>query len=218
MILPVVPAIVLAAGQSSRMGRLKANLPVTAAAGADTFLSHIVRTFLAAGIDDVIVVVGHEKEAVLAGFDGRALSVRFVDNPDYASGQLSSLLAGLRVIDHPGVVATLVTLVDVPFASAATVRAVVDRYRATRAPVVRPSRAGRHGHPFLVDRVVFDKLRRANPAAGARPVIRSYASAAGDVEVEDEGAFADVDTPEEYASALRIFGAALEAPRGRSAP
>jgi molybdenum cofactor cytidylyltransferase len=201
----VIPAIVLAAGLSTRMGRPKPNLPVRGAAGTDTFLTRIVRTFMEAGVDDVVVVVGHEKETVLAKFSGSQLRVRFVENPDYANGQLTSLLAGLRVVDRPGVVAALYTPVDVPFTSSATIRTVLERYRETHAPVVRPTSDGRHGHPSLIDRTVFDQLRRADVVAGARPVIRRYASAAGDVEVDDAGAFFDIDTPEDYVEAVRIF-------------
>src|SRR6266576_1653630 len=160
MIQCVIPAIVLAAGKSTRMGRLKANLPVGPGGPVrnETFLMHVVRTLRDAGIDDVVIVVGHEKDAVLGSFAESGLSARFVENADYESGQLSSLLAGLRVVDRPGVVATLVTLVDVPFVSAATVRAVIDRYHQTHAPVVRPVRNGRYGHPMLVDRQRVDQL------------------------------------------------------------
>jgi molybdenum cofactor cytidylyltransferase len=94
--------------------------------------------------------------------------------------------------------ATLVTLVDVPLVAASTVRAVVDRYRRTQAPIVRPVRGTRHGHPVLIDRSLFESIRAADPNAGAKEVVRAYASPAGDVEVDDEGAFADIDTPEDY--------------------
>lgn len=202
---PVIPAIVLAAGKSSRMGRLKANLPVRAGEN-ETFLTQIVRTLMSAGIDDVVIVLGYEMEAVLSNFRESGLSARFVENPDYASGQLSSLVAGLRVVDRPGVAATLVTLVDVPFVSEATVRAVVERYRETHARIVRPMRRGRYGHPLLVDRSLFDQLRRADPNLGAKAVVRAHATPEGDVEVDDDGAFADIDTPEEYQRALSAFG------------
>ena len=191
----VIPAIVLAAGKSSRMGRSKAALPL---AGGDTFVTRIVRTFMNAGISDVIVVVGHDADAVAGAFAGTDLSVTLVENPDYEQGQLSSLLAGLRVIDRPGVVAALVTLVDVPLIAVSTVRAVVDRYQATHAPIVRPVRGVDHGHPVVIDRSLFDELRRADPRLGAKAVVRSHASAAGDVPVDDDGAFADADTPIEY--------------------
>ena len=191
----VIPAIVLAAGKSTRMGRPKATLPLD---NGDTFLTRIVRTFSAASVEDVVVVVGHDAEAVVSSLADADVSARFVENPDYEQGQLSSLLTGLRVVDRPGVAGALVMLVDVPLVSAATVRAVVDRYRTTHAPVVRPVRANEHGHPVLIDRSLFDALRRADPATGAKPIIRANVSAAGDVAVDDPGAFADFDTPDDY--------------------
>ena len=182
------------------MGRPKAMLPLDE---RDTFLTRIVRTFSDASVEDVVVVVGHDGGAVIESFANVDLVARFVENADYDQGQLSSLLAGLRVVDRPGVVAVLVTLVDVPLVSAATVRAVLDRYRETRAPIVRPVRGEEHGHPVLIDRSLFDVLRRADPSQGAKPVIRAHVSPAGDVPVTDAGAFPDADTPDDYA---RILG------------
>ncbi len=191
----LIPAIVLAAGRSSRMGRAKATLPLD---NGDTFLTRIVRTFRDAGVDDVIVVVGHDADAIARSFSESGLPARFVVNAGYDRGQLSSLVAGLAVIDRPGVAAVLVTLVDVPLVSAATVRAVIEHYRASRAPVVRPTSGARHGHPLLIDRSLFDALRGADPDEGAKPIVRAHASAAGDFEIPDEGAFTDIDTEEDY--------------------
>jgi molybdenum cofactor cytidylyltransferase len=191
----VIPAIVLAAGRSSRMGRAKATLP---AGDGHTFLSRIVRTFLDADVDDVIVVVGHDADGIAASFSESGLPARFVVNRDYDRGQLSSLLAGLDVIDRPGVTAVLVTLVDVPLVSPVTVRAVIDGYRRTRAPIVRPTSGDRHGHPLLIDRSVFGALRAADPSTGAKPIVRAHATAEGDIAIDDEGAFTDIDTEDDY--------------------
>ena len=177
------------------MGRAKATLPI---GSVDTFLTRIVRTFREAGADDVIVVVGHDAEAIAGAFAATELAARFVINRDYDRGQLSSLVAGINAIDRPGIVAALVTLVDVPLVSAATVRAVIDHYRASRLPVVRPTSGARHGHPLLIDRTLFDRIRQADPVAGAKPVVRAHATAAGDLPIADEGAFTDIDTAEEY--------------------
>lgn len=195
----VIPALVLAAGRSSRMGRAKALLPID---DRDTFLSRIVRTFLDAGVDDVVVVVGHEPQAIVESFAATGLPARFVVNREYDRGQLSSLVAGLGVIDRPGTSAALVTLVDVPFATAATVRAVLARYRESGAPVVRPTSGTRHGHPMVIDRSLFDALRHADPETGAKPIIRAHATPIGDLAIGDEGAFVDVDTAEEYERAI----------------
>src|SRR5262245_63578497 len=105
----MIPALVLAAGRSSRMGRAKASLPID---DRDTFLTRIVRTFLAAGVDDVVVVVGHDAQAIAASFAESGLPARFVVNREYDRGQLSSLRAGLGLVDRAGVAAVLVTLVD----------------------------------------------------------------------------------------------------------
>jgi molybdenum cofactor cytidylyltransferase len=191
----VIPVIVLAAGRSSRMGQPKALLSLGA---GETFLTRIARTFLDAGVADVVVVVGHDADAIVQSFAESGLPARFVLNRNYDRGQLSSLIAGLDVVDRPGTTATLVALVDVPLVSSATVRTVIDRYRATGAPVVRPTSGTRHGHPLLIDRSLFDALRTADPAAGSKPIIRAHASSEGDVPIEDEGAFVDVDTAEDY--------------------
>jgi molybdenum cofactor cytidylyltransferase len=196
----MVPAIVLAAGKSTRMGRSKALLPL---GGADTFLTRIVSSFRAAGVEEVVVVLGHDAEAIASALAERRVAARIVVNADYERGQFSSLLAGLRAVDRPGVGGILLTLVDVPLVSPETIRAVAARHRVTAAPIVRPVSGSRHGHPVLIDRRLFDALRQADPTHGAKPVIRAHASAAGDVEVNDEGAFLDVDTPEEYAALTR---------------
>ena len=196
MIEGMIPAVVLAAGKSTRMGRTKAMLPL----GGETFVSRIVRTFRSVGVEDVVVVVGHDAELVSTALSGMDLAPRVILNTEYESGQLSSILTGLRAVDRPGVVAMLMTLVDVPLVSAETVRAVLMRYRSTSAPVVRPVNGDRHGHPVLIDRRLFGQFRGADPASGVKPIVRAHASAVGDVEVFDEGAFTDIDTPEEYAA------------------
>jgi molybdenum cofactor cytidylyltransferase len=194
------------------MGRAKASLPL---AGGDTFLTRIVRTFLEAGVDDVVVVVGHDAETIVRDFTQSGLPARFVCNAEYDRGQLSSLVVGLGIVDRPGVAAVLVTLVDVPLVAPATVRTVIDRYRHTRAPIVRPTSGSRHGHPLVIDRSVFAELRAADPLAGAKPIVRAYASAAGDVAVDDEGAFTDIDTADDYRRVLNGLTSAAAGDRAQ---
>lgn len=192
----MIPGVVLAAGAATRMGRVKALIP-TAVAG-ETFLSRIVTTLDAAGVDDVVVVLAPGADDVRRAVLTLPILARLVENPHPERGQLSSVLAALAAIDHPGVSGMLVTPVDVPFVSADTAQALIVAWRRTRAPVVRPSRAGRHGHPVIFDRAVFDALRHADPALGAKAVVRAYGAAVLDVAVDDDGAFQDIDTPEDY--------------------
>jgi molybdenum cofactor cytidylyltransferase len=193
----MMPAILLAGGAASRMGRPKALLPVGPL--RESFLERTARVLLEGGADEVIAVLGAGAERIRTAIPPTA-RLRFVVNPDYSAGQLSSLLTGLRVADRPEVQAVLVTLVDVPLVSPDTVRAVLKAYRtsAGAAKIVRPSRQGQHGHPVIFDRTLFEELRRADLADGSKTVIRGHTADLLDIEVSDEGAFIDIDTPDEY--------------------
>jgi molybdenum cofactor cytidylyltransferase len=191
----MIPGIILAAGQSSRMGRAKALLPMSP---NETFLERVASTLLEGGVDDVIVVVGADAAAIGDAVVRRGLSVRLVENQDWAKGQLTSLNCAIRAIDRPGVRAAMVTLIDVPLVRVSTVRLLLNEYRRGSALVVRPERNGKHGHPVIFDRALFDEFRRANPERGAKEVIRAYSAEQLNVDVEDEGAFIDIDTPADY--------------------
>lgn len=196
----IVPGIVLAAGRSSRMGQAKSLLP-TGISG-ETFISRIVRALGAGGVQDVLIVVAEEESDMVAALAGAGVSTRTVVNPTPELGQISSLRAGLRAIDRPGVAGVLVTLVDVPLITAGLVRLLLDVHSRTRAPVVRPIRHGRHGHPVIFDRAVFEELHSASLDNGAKAVVQAHTAEVENVSIEDEGPFLDIDTPTEY---KRIF-------------
>lgn len=208
-----LPAIVLAGGASTRMGAPKALLRV----GEDTFLSRILGTLVAAGGDDVVIVTGGDDAPIRASVDRWAqappalsaacdLTVRVVRNDAPDADQFSSLRRALAAVEHPGLEGVLVTLVDHPFVSLATVRALLDRFSVSRAPVVRPRCAGRHGHPIIFGREAFALVLGARAHDGAKAVVRAFADRQQIVEVDDEGIWTDVDTPKEYDVALRRFG------------
>ena len=163
------------------------------------FVGRIVSTLLAAGLDDVVVVTGSQHEAIAAALamDGLSERVRLARNPDPSRGQLSSIWTGLDA-RSAGTEGLLLTLVDVPLLATSTVCAVVDAWRRTRAPIVRPIVDGRRGHPVIFDREVFDELRAAPLDAGARAVVRAHWHDAVDVPVDDRDCLIDVDTPADY--------------------
>jgi CTP:molybdopterin cytidylyltransferase MocA len=188
--------IVLAAGASTRMGRPKALLP----AGGATFVRTILAALRDGGVADAVVVIRPGHDAVAAEIAAAGYG-RTVVNPRPEEGQLSSLLAGLAAIDGDDVDAALVTLVDVPLVAAATIRLLLARAAASSAPIVRAVHGGRHGHPVIFNRRVFAALRGADPAIGAKAVVRT--AGVEDIEVADPGVLVDVDTPADY---TRLFG------------
>ncbi len=192
----MISGIVLAAGASSRMGKSKASLPFGAT--GETILSRIVSVLLTGGVAGVAVVAGAHIDAVRHAMPWAERRARLVEHPGWAQGQLSSLIAGLNAIDEPLLEAVMVTPVDVPLVNAATVAAVIEAWRRTRAPIVRPVDGDRHGHPVIFDRSVFDDLRQADLAVGAKAVFATHRDRVLNVDVKDAGAFEDIYTPADY--------------------
>jgi len=192
----MIPAVILAAGASTRMGRPKALLPI--GREGETFITRLVRTFCDAGADDLVVVVGAHADGVSEAVARMPVFVRVVENRAYERGQLSSLVAALDVVDRPGVQAVMAMPVDMPLVTQATVRALLDAYRKRPHLVVRPALGDRHGHPVIFDRALFAELRRTDFSIGARAVIAAHPRDVLDVPLTDPGAFQDIDTPEEY--------------------
>jgi len=193
----MLPGVILAAGDSTRMGSPKALLLTL---DGTPFVTAIAATFAAAALDEIVVVTGRDHDRIVRELASAALAIvpTVVRNPDPSRGQLSSLLTAMDALVSPQTEGLVVTLVDVPMLAAATVRQVVSEWRRTRAPIVRPAIADRHGHPVLFDRRVFDALRSAPPDRGAKAVVHEYAAEVLNVPVSDEGCLVDVDTPGDY--------------------
>jgi molybdenum cofactor cytidylyltransferase len=195
----VIPAVILAAGRSERMGRPKALLPCGSA--GDTFVSRIVTILRDGGADDVLVV-GRSDDVLLSAELVRC-GARLVENPDADRGQLSSIVVGLNAADRAGVTGIFVMPVDIPLVRVDTIARLKAAFLASAAPIARATHDGRHGHPVIFSRRVFDELRHADPAIGAKAVIRAHANAILDVDVDDENVLRDVDTPDDYERAFR---------------
>jgi len=188
----MIPAVVLAAGASRRMGRPKALLQL----GGGTFVLAVVDALTRAGIADIFVIVRDDTHDAIAAALPDTPAVRVVVNTRAEEGQLSSLITGLDTADAPGVSGVLVTLVDVPLVTPATVRTLIARAGSSASPILRAVHGGRHGHPVIFKREVFAALRGADPALGAKAVMREIG--VEDIDVDDPGILQDFDTPDDY--------------------
>jgi molybdenum cofactor cytidylyltransferase len=182
-----VAGVVLAAGTSSRMGRNKLFVSI----GGQTVLRRAVGTALAAGLEPILVVLGHESERAAAELVG--LSCATVLNRDYAQGINTSLRTGIAAVPERAA-AALVMLADMPFVSAEMLTAVVDRYRSGDAPLVVSNYQGVDAPPMLYDRSLFAELRALDGDGCGKKVVKRHRSEG--VEISwPATALADLDFP-----------------------
>ena len=193
----MLAAIILAAGDSTRMGTPKALLPDP---DGRPFVARVVRTFAGASVRHVIIVTGSQHAAIVDVIvaDGSPVTPVFVTNSQPSLGQLGSLRIGLAAATKLDVDGVMVTPVDIPMVRPSTVRELIRVWEGTRAPIVRPAVGERHGHPVLFARVVFDALRFAPLTLGARTVVHAWGDRLVNVPVDDPGCLFDIDTPADY--------------------
>ena len=188
----MIAGLILAAGESSRMGQDKALLTYR----GQTFLEAIIRTLRAAGLEQIAVVLGHHAEEIQRATNLRGIQV--VINPNYRQGQTTSLQAGLRALSAGALEAVVLCLVDHPAVSSKVVTHLLATYRATRAPVVIPTFQGQRGHPVVIGRRLFDELLNLSADIGANTVFRAHRDETRFAEVDDRNVLLDVDDREEY--------------------
>ncbi|HWQ52641.1 MAG TPA: nucleotidyltransferase family protein [Bryobacteraceae bacterium] len=179
--------LILAAGESRRMGRPKALLEYR----GETFLDRLIRLFSAV-CSPVIVVLGAEPEAIPAGAQ-RGEAARFVLNPDYRRGQFSSMQRGLREVP-PEAEGVLFTLVDHPVVEAATLASLL----AGSGPLRIPRYLGRRGHPIWFSTALTAEFLALPPDATAREVVHRYNAEVEYIDVDDRGVLEDIDEPGDY--------------------
>lgn len=200
---PSFGGVILAAGQSSRMGRDKALLPwpppTAGLVSTETFLSAAIRS-LEPSTDFVIVVAGANQPDLSPVV--YSIGASLVTNPEPSRGQFSSLQIGINEVLSRGRDAAIITLVDRPPAR----RATIDKLRTSFANAaegvwaVVPEYSGRHGHPYVVGRELMTIFLNASATAIARDLEHAHQSHIQYVPVDDPFVAMNVNTPEDYAA------------------
>lgn len=187
----MIVAVLLAAGESRRMGKLKQVLPL----GDKTLVEHCVDNLLASKVNKVIVVTGHRESEVRGAIGNRP--VKIVHNADYERGMASSIKRGMKEIsDRAG--ACIISLVDQPRIDHATIDCLVDTYIRESSLIVIPTYGGKSGHPILLDLALRDEVLGMDLEGGLRQVVLAHREAIHRVEVANSAVLEDCDVPEDY--------------------
>jgi molybdenum cofactor cytidylyltransferase len=192
----MIVAVILSAGESSRMGRPKALLPIDGV----RFIERIVTALRATKVGNILVVLGHNAEEMRQKMSD--LPIATVVNANYKRGQLSSIKTAISEIqsnaDFGAVNGILIHLVDHPYLNPKLVNAMIDRFYESGKMIVLPRCRGRRGHPVIFSSSLFEELMNAPLDEGAKSVVHSHREDVLEIETEDEGVTIDIDTPEEY--------------------
>ncbi len=193
-----IAGIILAAGSSSRLGRPKQLLPLA----GRPLLAHTVANAITSSLDDVILVLGHRADEIAAAVGD--LGQRTVINSVYASGQSTSLLAGMAALPD-STAAVLFLLGDQPTVTPEVIDTILDAYRAAPVPILVPVYGGERGNPVLFDRSLFPALRQVSGDEGARAIVRTNPDAIKLVPVPGSSPPQDVDTDDDYTRLLAAW-------------
>ncbi len=168
--------------------------------GDSIVIERVVRTFHNAGVDEIVVVVGHRAEDLSPYID--RLGCRRVLNEAYADGMFTSVQAGVRSLSSE-TAGFFVMPVDIPLVRADTITRIAAAFEESGAPVAYPVFSDRRGHPPLVSARLVPEILSHDGEGGLRAVLKAYDDAAADVSVNDEGILLDMDTPDDYDSLLK---------------
>jgi len=189
----MIAAVILSAGESSRMGRPKALLPID----GQTFIERIVAALKQGGLERIIVVLGFNAEEMRHKIDH--LPVEIAVNPDYKQGQLSSLQTAIRYLESDqNCDGMMVHLVDHPYIDAKLVREMLRRVNEAKNSIVVPRHQGKRGHPVIFSRALFAELLSAPMDEGAKAVVNEHRDETLEIDTDDVGITLDIDTPELY--------------------
>ena len=193
----MISALLLAAGESRRMGDFKQLLRF----GDKSFVEHCVDNLLASQVAEVIVVTGHRESDVKRALSDRP--VMFAHNSEYKSGMTSSIKRGIRAVSETGK-ACVLALVDQPRIAPGVINRIIETYEKAQPIIVIPTYRGENGHPILIDMKLKDEILKMDPSEGLRQVVHAHQSEIVRVEVSDQSVLEDCDSPEDYERILKL--------------
>jgi molybdenum cofactor cytidylyltransferase len=184
-------AIILAAGESKRMGFPKMLLQFNGM----SMLENVIKNVTASGVDNTLVVLGAEREA-LTDLVSKT-SVEYCFNDNYKEGMLSSVKCGFRNLTSDPE-AVLVFQGDQPFISPGIINRIIEGYRSSGKGIVIPVYKGKRGHPLLIDRKYQNEIELLDDREGLRSLSHKFHDDVLEIETDDPGILRDFDTYEEY--------------------
>jgi len=187
----MISAILLAAGQSKRMGELKQLMPF----GQSTIVEQAVDNLLGSAVDEVIVVVGYKAEDVIKAI--AAKPIKLVINPDYEQGMSTSVIAGLSLV-HSGVQGVMLALGDQPLVDSQTINRLIEEFYTHDKGIAIPTYQGRRGHPIIFAIKYKEQLLKLRGDMGGRQIIEDHPDDVVEVAVNSESVIADFDTTDDY--------------------
>jgi molybdenum cofactor cytidylyltransferase len=187
-------AVILAAGESSRMGTFKPLLPF----GKSTILETVIDKIGQAGIADIFVVVGHEGEQIRKTIPSNVAAT--IQNEDYKKGMFSSILCAVNQLEsyHTKPDGVLIALADQPSISSAVITRLVKSFHEYPEEILAPTFKGRRGHPIVFPFSILKGATSYTGKDGLRGFRELHSESVVEVAIDEEAILIDLDTPEEY--------------------
>ena len=187
----MVWALILAAGESRRMGSPKLLLPFK----SETLIETVVNNTIRSEVDKTLIVLGCNAEKIADKIEH--FSIEMSVNPHFQEGMLSSIQWGLKNIPETAM-AVMIVLGDQPSIPVYVFNRLIEMYRETGKHIVLPVYNHKRGHPILIDIALKREVMRLGPEEGLHTVIHNHAGDIVEVEVDAPGIARDVDTMEDY--------------------
>ena len=187
----MLSAILLAAGESKRMGALKQLMPL----GKNTLLEQAVDNILNSSVDETIVVVGHRAEEVSKAIASRPVKIML--NPNYQQGMSTSIIAGLAMVD-PKAQAVMLALADQPLVESGTINQLIDAFNRHDKGIAVPTHRGKRGNPVIFSIEYKEELLKLKGDIGGREIIKNHPDDVLEVAIDSEGVITDIDTQDDY--------------------